>query len=233
LVRIQLQIQWEFRNRLGFVGVWFFEPKRNQSTNQHKEGTVMRSSFWVKSSRNIFFALVASGFVWCGSSAVAAGHEKFAARDAAAEETAVTADTTQATAAATPRPQIDGLGTLNTPNSTRRKPVQFIMFGVANDQAPGSQYLFGEFFYCDKKAHISFTTGKIETVTINGDQGAFTGTARIGGPKNKQTVQFTVSVTANQAFPSQHFFSIALSNGYTASGNLLSGEIVIHDVDPD
>lgn len=193
----------------------------------------MKSSFWVKCSRNIVIAVVASGFAWSGSTALAAGHAKFAAKDADTEDVAETNGTAQATADATPRPQIDGVGTLNTPNSTRGKPVQFIMFGVANDQAPGSQFLFGEFFYCDRKAHISFTTGKIETVTINGDQGAFTGTARIGGPRNKQIVQFTVSVTANQNFPSEHFFSIALSNGYSASGNLKSGEIVIHDVDPD
>jgi hypothetical protein len=111
--------------------------------------------------------------------------------------------------------------------------VQFTIFGVANDQAPQSQYLFGEFCFIDKNSHISFSTGKIETVTINGDQAAFTGSARIGGPRNKQIVQFTVMVTANQDFPSQHFFSLALSNGYTASGSLRSGEIVIHDVDPD
>jgi hypothetical protein len=202
--------------------------------NNHKEGTFMTSSFWIKGSRTIAIAVIASGFIWSGSTAFAAGHAKFAAQDADQEEAAAEINSTaQATANATPRPQIDGLGTLNVPNSTRRKPVQFIMFGVANDQAPGSQFLFGEFFYCDKNAHISFTTGKIETVTINGDQGAFTGTARIGGPRNKQTVQFTVMVTANQNFPSGHFFSIALSNGYTASGNLKSGEIVIHDVDPD
>lgn len=190
-------------------------------------------SFWVKRSRNIFFGLVASSFVLGGSTMFAAGQaERFSAQDVDKEAVAQSNATAAATADATPRPQIDGIGTLNTANSTRSKPVQFTILGVANDQAT-PEFLFGEFCYVDRKAHISFSTGKIETVTINGNQGAFTGTARIGGPRNKRTVQFIVTVTANQNLPSQHFFSIVLSNGYAASGNLKNGEIVIHDVAPD
>ena len=191
-------------------------------------------SIWVKNSRKIFLALAIGGFAWYASTTLGADrHERFSAQDLDKEAVAETNATAAATAASTPRPQIDGIGILNTPTSTRRRPVQFTIFGVANDQAPQSQFLWGEFCFVDKNSHISFMTGKIETVTINGDQGAFTGTARIGGPRNKQIVQFTATVTANQNFPSEHFFSLVLSNGYAVSGNLKSGEIVIHDVDPD
>ena len=128
-----------------------------------------------------------------------------------------------------PVPQIDGHGTITAPNGGR--PAQFFIFDVENEQAT-PQFLEGEFGYLDRRSHINFTTGNIETVTINGNQGAFTGTARIGGPRNRQTVQFTVTVTANQG-ATPDTFSIVLSNGYAASGNLTSGSITIHTLDPD
>lgn len=128
-----------------------------------------------------------------------------------------------------PVPQIDGQGTIAAPNGGRV--AQFFIFDVENEQVT-PQFLEGEFGYLDKKSHINFTTGKIETVTINGNQGAFTGTARIGGPRNKQIVNFTVTVTVNQG-ATPDTFSIVLSNGYAASGNLTSGSIVIRTLDPD
>ena len=137
----------------------------------------------------------------------------------------------QATASPTPffGPQIDGHGTITAPNGGRD--AQFFIFDVENEQVT-PQFLEGQFGYLDKRSHINFTTGQIETVTINGNQGAFTGTARIGGPRNRQTVQFTVTVTANTG-STPDTFSIVLSNGYAASGNLKSGSIVIRTVDPD
>jgi hypothetical protein len=86
--------------------------------------------------------------------------------------------------------------------------------------------------YLDKRSHINFTTGQIQTVTINGNQGTITGTARIGGPKSRQTVQFTIIVTVNSG-STPDTFSIMLSNGYAASGNLKSGTIAIRTLDPD
>jgi hypothetical protein len=166
-------------------------------------------SLWGKRSRNLFLAIIAAGVAWPASPAMA-----------------------QATPESTPRPQIDGIGIVNTATSRRTKPVQFLISGVANEQATPDS-LAGDFFYQDRKSHVTLISRTIETVTINGDQGAFTGTGRIGGPRNKQIVQFTVMVTANQDKPSEHTFSIVLSNGYAASGNLRAGEIVIHDVEPD
>lgn len=190
-------------------------------------------SIWTKYNRNILCAAVVTGLAWCALSALAAGQQENFVAQAADNQGQVSENATAAaTADSTPRPQIDGIGTLNTPRGTRSKPVRFLISGVANDQAT-PQFLSGAFAYVDRRSHINFTTDKIETVTINGNQGAFTGTARIGGPRNKRTVQFTVTVTANGNFPSEDTFSIVLSNGYTASGNLLNGEIRIRDEDPD
>ena len=175
---------------------------------------------WNNCSRNLLYTVIAVGLVWCGSTALAEDLNK---------------DTAAATADSTPRPQIDGVGTIARPKGNNlglNREAQFVILGVANDQTT-AQFFAGAFIYVDRKSHISFVTDKIETVTINGDQGAFTGTARVGGPRNKQTVQFMVTVTANQALPSDNTFSIVLSNGYTASGNLTGGKITIRTVDPD
>lgn len=131
---------------------------------------------------------------------------------------------------ATPPPQIDASGTIASPSGSRRD-AQFFIFDVENEQVT-PQFLEGSFGYVDKKSHISFITGNIQTVTIHGNQGIFTGTTRIGGPRNKQNVTFTVAVTANEG-ATPDTFSISLSNGYSASGNLTSGRIVIHTLDPD
>ena len=125
-------------------------------------------------------------------------------------------------------PQIDAEGTIAGPHGRQ---AQFFIQDVENERVT-NKFLEGEFGYSDHKSHITFTTGNIETATINGNQGAFTGTAHIGG-KHIQLVQFTVTVTANHNPATGDTFSISLSNGYTASGNLTSGEITIQTLDPD
>ena len=130
----------------------------------------------------------------------------------------------------TPAAQIDGSGTIAAPRGHRD--AQFSIFAVENKQLSNSQFLEGGFSYLDKKSHIRLTNGTIQTVTINGNQGAFTGIGRLGGPRSKQMVQFTVTVTANEgAVPDT--FSIVLDNGYAASGNLTSGSIRISTLDPN
>jgi hypothetical protein len=69
-------------------------------------------------------------------------------------------------------------------------------------------------------------------VTITGNQATFSGTAKIGG-KHKQKVTFTVNVTGNQTPTTNDTFSITLSNGYSASGNLTSGSISIQPGNDD
>jgi hypothetical protein len=130
-----------------------------------------------------------------------------------------------------PSTQIDGSGTIAAPKS--RRDAQFSIFDVENAQLSDSQSLEGEFSYLDEKSHIRLTSVTIQTVTINGNQGAFTGIGRLKrGPRSKRMVQFTVTVTASEgAVPDT--FSIVLDNGYSASGNLTSGSILIRTLDPD
>jgi hypothetical protein len=130
-----------------------------------------------------------------------------------------------------PSTQIDGSGTIAAPRG--RRDAQFSIFDVENAQLSDSQSLEGEFSYLDKKSHIRLTSVTIQTVTINGNQGAFTGIGRLKrGPRSKRMVQFTVTVTASEgAVPDT--FSIVLDNGYSASGNLPSGSILIRTLDPD
>jgi hypothetical protein len=125
------------------------------------------------------------------------------------------------TPTATPQQEINGTGTFAGPNGGQ---AHFFIFDVENEQIT-QKYLEGAFGYSDRGSHITFGTGKINTVTINGNQAAFTGTATIG--KSKQQVDFTVSVTGNQMSPTADTFSISMSNGYSASGTLTKGSIRI------
>jgi hypothetical protein len=195
----------------------------------------MRSAFW-KCGQVALCALVASVLILWVSSAGASGREGSRETQDSTQEflpqqvspTPTPTPTPTATPSGTPVPQIDGEGTIAGPKGRQ---AQFFIQDVEKEQVT-NKFLEGEFGYSDHKSHVTFTTGNIETCTINGNQGAFTGTARIGG-KHKQMVQFTVSVTANQSPATGDTFSISLSNGYTASGNLTSGQITIHTLDPD
>jgi hypothetical protein len=199
------------------------------------------NSFWRNTGQISFGALAVSMLIWAISSVNAAGHDgngRFAAQNvtdrqpqpqgAFSPTPSPTASPT-ATPSNTPPPQIDGVGTIASPAG--RRDAQFFIFDVENEQVT-PEFLEGEFGYLDKKAHINFTTGRIQTVTINGNQAAFTGMARIGG-KHRETIQFTVTVTANQTPGINDTFSIVLSNGYANSGNLTSGQILIRTLDPD
>ena len=191
-------------------------------------------SFWWKGSLMELYALVASAVLLGVSAAWAGNHDsKFSRQDVDDEammaEAAPAMPQQEPTPSGTPPPQIDGFGTIPGPNG---KTARFFIFDVENEQIT-PQFLEGVFGYLDRKSHINFSTGKIETVTINGNQGSFTGTARIGGPRNRQTVQFTVTVAVDQDTLGTDSFSIVLSNGYAASGNLTSGHILIRTLDPD
>jgi hypothetical protein len=158
-------------------------------------------------------ALVAGLFLAVVSPAVASGNDDN--RGAAVSPQAVVTT-----------PEINAEATFAGPNGGQ---AQFFILDVENEQVT-KKYLEGEFGYSDHRSRITFTTGKIQTVTVNGDQAAFTGTATIGG-KHRQVVQFTVNVTANQDPATGDTFSISLSNGYSASGNLTTGWIHIQQGD--
>jgi hypothetical protein len=82
--------------------------------------------------------------------------------------------------------------------------------------------LIGSFNYDDPATPISIHSMKITSLSFNGNQAHFTGTAKIG----KTKVTFTVDVTDN-GVPND-FFSLHVSNGYSASGYLTSGHIAVH-----
>jgi hypothetical protein len=81
----------------------------------------------------------------------------------------------------------------------------------------------GSFSYSDPATPIAFQAAKIRSLTFNGSQAHFTGTSKIG----KKKVSFTVDVTDNGDPGTNDFFSLQLSNGYSASGNLTAGNIHI------
>jgi hypothetical protein len=190
-------------------------------------------SRWYKQAEAGLYVLVTIFLIGGVSPAIAGGHDgNGTTRNSAAKispqgEISPTPTPTP-TPSPTAVPQIDGEATIAGPNGRQ---AQFFIQDVENEQIT-NKYLEGEFGYSDHKSHVTFTTGNIETVTINGNQAAFTGNAQIGG-KHRQRVQFTVTVTANQSPATGDTFSISLSNGYSASGNLTSGKITIHTLDPD
>ena len=82
----------------------------------------------------------------------------------------------------------------------------------------------GSFTYSDPASHVSINSSSIATLTFNGNHAHFT------GPKvvRSGTLSFTVDVTDNGVPGTNDIFSVHLSNGYSASGNLTSGDIQIH-----
>ena len=82
----------------------------------------------------------------------------------------------------------------------------------------------GSFSYSDSAAGLSLSSNKLTGVTFNGNQVHFSGTSK--GSK-KSNLSFTVDATDNGT-GSSDTLSIHVSNGYSASGNLTSGDIAIH-----
>jgi hypothetical protein len=81
----------------------------------------------------------------------------------------------------------------------------------------------GSFSFSDPAAVISITGAKVRTLTFNGNSADLGGTARLG---DGTRVTYSVTVTDN-GDGSSDTFSITLSNGYSASGTLTSGDIQI------
>ena len=81
----------------------------------------------------------------------------------------------------------------------------------------------GSFSFNDPGASVSIAKAKARTLTITGNSADFSGTARL---EDGTRVTFDVSITDNGDGTSDTF-SISLSNGYTAGGNLTKGDIQI------
>jgi hypothetical protein len=82
----------------------------------------------------------------------------------------------------------------------------------------------GPFSYRDRVRGFNFTASKFSSFVITGNQARFRGTAKIG----KRSVTFTVDVVDNGNPGTLDTFSIQLSDGYSASGNLTNGNIRIY-----
>jgi hypothetical protein len=84
--------------------------------------------------------------------------------------------------------------------------------------------LIGSFSYDDPATPVSFRSMKITSLSFNGNHAHITGTGKIGKKKGS----FSLDVTDNGEPGTNDFFSLSLSNGYSASGFLTSGNIQIH-----
>jgi hypothetical protein len=78
--------------------------------------------------------------------------------------------------------------------------------------------------YSDSASGIFFASTRVTILTINGNSAHIVGT----GKNNRKNVNFTVDVTDNGSPGNNDFFSIQLSNGYCASGNLTTGDLSVH-----
>ena len=87
-----------------------------------------------------------------------------------------------------------------------------------------SEETLGIFSLHDSAAGLEFTNGRIDSVDVTGNTATFTGTAR---PQGQGRVTFAVTVTDNGPGGTSDTIAITLSNGYSASGTLTSGEIRI------
>jgi hypothetical protein len=87
----------------------------------------------------------------------------------------------------------------------------------------GKAKVTGSFSYNDPAFPLALSA-EITKATITGNQSSFSGTAK-GTGKHAKKISFTVNVTDNGT---NDTFSISASNGYSASGNLTGGDILIH-----
>jgi len=116
---------------------------------------------------------------------------------------------------AAPPTQISGRGSIEGQGDQAR----FTLRASQSSDRPG-----GSLSYSDSAAGISITKAKIRTLRFNGSSAKLSGSAQLGdGTK----VTYNVSVTDNGSGGSSDTFSIHLSNGYSASGTLTSGDIQI------
>jgi hypothetical protein len=88
----------------------------------------------------------------------------------------------------------------------------------------GEEDIIGYLAYCDSAADVCTNRGRVQSLTITGNNATFSGYVKLNG----QRVDFDASVTDNTSGGTSDTFSINLSNGYSASGTVTSGEIRIY-----
>ena len=113
--------------------------------------------------------------------------------------------------------KVDGRGTFDNQENE-------VTFNFHANQADDSSAL-GSYFFCDPASGVCITTGKIQSLSITGINAQFSGEARL---EDGIRVRFDVSVTDNGEPGRLDTISMTLSNGYSASGTLTSGDIRIY-----
>jgi hypothetical protein len=90
--------------------------------------------------------------------------------------------------------------------------------------------MFGQFSFNDPN-NLVIGDAQVTSLTISGNTAHFTGTTvqRASRRRRPPQLTFTVDVSDNCEPGTLDTFSIRASNGYSASGNLTSGDIVIHN----
>jgi galactose oxidase-like protein/Kelch motif protein len=88
----------------------------------------------------------------------------------------------------------------------------------------GDQDIIGYLAFCDPAADVCTNRGRVQSLTIAGTNATFSGYVQLSG----QRVTFDASVNDNSPGGTADTFSINLSNGYSASGAVTSGEIRIY-----
>jgi len=115
---------------------------------------------------------------------------------------------------------VDGHGTIVGPHESAAS----FDLGVALQKFKKKTKIIGNVMFDDPATPLSFHSTKVTTLTFNGNQAHIAGR----GKANGANVSFTVDAIDNGYPGTNDYFSIHLSNGYSASGNPVTGDITIH-----
>jgi hypothetical protein len=111
---------------------------------------------------------------------------------------------------------VDGHGTID----NQRDRVTFHLRASQSDESTSADY----FSFCDPAADVCLTNAGIRNLSIDGNTAELSGTANLDdGTK----VRYNVSVTDNGEPGTLDTISISLSDGYSADGTLITGDIQI------
>jgi sugar lactone lactonase YvrE len=113
------------------------------------------------------------------------------------------------------RHRVQGNGTITTTGGVGSFQIQ--LAEVKSGKVKGS------FGYEDSTAGVALRTSKFTMLNVMGNQAEFAGTARV----NKQKVTFMVNVLDVGNLNAPDTFSIKMSNGYSAGGNVMGGNVTI------
>jgi Galactose oxidase, central domain/Kelch motif len=113
--------------------------------------------------------------------------------------------------------KVKGNGTIN----RRGNRVSFHLHASLSAESTSTD----SFSFCDPAADVCLTNSEVRNLSINGNTAAFNGTAQLD---NGTKVQYNVSMTDNGKPGTLDTISINLNDGYSAGGNLLTGDIRIY-----